>query len=930
MHMIWVERTYSFLLILSSLAALPIGLAVWMKRRIPGALPGGLALLGSAIWMVGYLFELRSDGLAQALLWAKLQYVGIVVLPSAWTAFVLQYSGARARLSRRGLGALVVLPALILIFVLTNDYHHLFWVRVSLLESDRLTLLDTQSGPILYGFVTYAYGLIALCTLLTLQLLIRTRVYFRLQVLANVFAALLPWLAAIHDAFRLEPLAYLDLAPLAFSLTSFIIAWNLLRWNLADIIPVARGAILESMDDAVIVIDHRGRIVDLNAIALDLLDRPASQAVGEPVVTLWPELATLGDEVRRDGPFQRQFQRVLNGGPEHYEARTSPLIDPRGRPLGKVIVVRNITEQKQAEAALRASEERYALAARGANDGLWDWDLVEDRMYLSPRWKAMLGYQDQDVGSTPQAWLDLIHPDDRPRVEAELEAHIQGHREHFESEHRVLHSDGSYRWMLCRGLVVRGDDGSPHRMAGSQTNITEQRAFEDQLKHDALHDSLTGLPNRVLLSDRLEQALERARREPTFAFALLFLDLDRFKVINDSLGHLEGDNVLTEVGERLRSTVRSVDTVARLGGDEFVLLLEGIHSPSDATRAAERVQSALVSPIQVGSQEFFTSASIGIALSSEEYDRPEDVIRDADIALYRAKANGRARHEIFDTSMHARAVALLHLETDLRRALEDNALRLHYQPIQSLSSGRVIGLEALLRWQHPQRGLLLPKDFLDLAEETGLIVPMGTWVLNEASRQMRAWQEQFPGVRPLTMSVNVSGKQLMQDDLLNHVASSLEHSGLEPGSLRLEITENVVMEDSTAAAQKLEALRKLGVQIHIDDFGTGYSSLGILHRFPVDVLKIDRSFIRQMGSGNQHEQIVRTIIALARSLGIEVVAEGVETESQLEQLRSLECGYGQGYFLARPDTAEVVTQVLQRAFDQLRAPEEPGPRARSS
>ncbi len=457
----------------------------------------------------------------------------------------------------------------------------------------------------------------------------------------------------------------------------------------------------------------------------------------------------------------------------------------------------------------------------------------------------------------------------------------------------------------------------PQRLEGvvmgrvwSFRDVTARKSAEMRLVHDAFHDALTNLPNRALFTDLLARSIGRAKRRDDYAFALLFLDVDRFKVVNDSLGHLIGDHLLIAIARRLERCLRPGDTVARLGGDEFTVLLDDIVDVSDATRIADRIQRDLNLPFNLSGQEVFTSASIGIALSRSGYDKPEELLRDADIAMYRAKALGKQRYEVFDSEMHARAVSQLQLETDLRRALDREEFRIHYQPIYSLLDGTVTGFEALVRWQHPQRGTVLPEEFVSAAEETGLIVLIGRHVLREACRQLREWQVQYP-LHTLTMSVNLSAKQFRQPDLVEQVSRVLTAWDLAPSSLRLEITESAIIDNPTNAADALARLRALGVKVDLDDFGTGYSSLSYLHRFEIDALKIDRSFIANIGEAGENSEIVRTIINLARGLDMDVVAEGVERPEQLAILRSLGCERVQGYLFSPPLATEAVRSLLK-------------------
>lgn len=573
-----------------------------------------------------------------------------------------------------------------------------------------------------------------------------------------------------------------------------------------------------------------------------------------------------------------------------------------------------IIERRRTEEALRQSEERYAIAARGANDGLWDWDLSVNKIHFSSRWKSMLGYDEADISENPEEWFRLVHPEDRKHFESKITAHVDGQVAQLESEYRIRHKDGTYRWALNRGLAVRNIAGKAYRMAGSQTDITERKVAEEQLLHDAFHDALTGLPNRALFMDRLEHRIRQAQksiqRQPLYRFAALFLDLDRFKIINDSLGHLVGDQLLIYVSERLSEAVRPEDTVARLGGDEFAIILEDITDQAHAEQITGRLQEQLSLPFYIDGIEIFTTASIGIALSSPDYERPEEMIRDADIAMYQVKGKGKASHEVFESGMYTSTVERLHLETDLRRAVEHEEFILHYQPIIELCNDRVIGFEALVRWNHPERGLIYPMEFIPLAEETGLIFTIGEWVLGEACRQLREWQTTHAIHSPMKMSVNISSRQFLQHDLPEKIKHILGTNSLEAINLTIEITESMIMENIDSAIVILNQLRAMGIHIHIDDFGTGYSSLSYINRFPVNALKIDRSFVDRMQHDDENLEIVKTIIALARNLKLELIAEGLETPGQLSQLKELNCQYGQGFFLSRPMDAMVTTSWL--------------------
>ena len=569
---------------------------------------------------------------------------------------------------------------------------------------------------------------------------------------------------------------------------------------------------------------------------------------------------------------------------------------------------RNVEQAQQHLEALRASEERFRSAFDYATIGM---ALVSPKgrcLQVNRSLCGILGYTEQEL-------LDgdsnaLIHPDDFNALRANVKKLLASSLPSYQTEMRYLHKQGHVVSSLLGLSVVRDAQGEPAHLLYQVQDITDRKRAEEQLLHDAFHDALTGLPNRALFVDHLKMAIQRSRRNEDRMFAALFLDLDRFKVINDSLGHMLGDQLLVGIARRLEACLRPGDTVARLGGDEFTVLLEDLEDTRDATDIARRIQDELSLPFNLGGHEVFTTVSIGIAPSSAGYERAEDLLRDADTAMYRAKTLGKKRYEVFDRAMHDRALKLLQLENDLRRAVDRKEFALHYQPIIALASGRIRGFEALLRWHHPENGPVSPQDFIPVAEETGLIIPIGQWVLEEACRQARRWQEAHPSDAPLVVSVNLSGKQFSQPDLTERVRAVLQETNLEPRRLKLEITESMVMENIETAVEMLAQLRALGVEISIDDFGTGYSSLSYLHRFPINTLKIDRSFVSHMTENAENAEIVRTIITLARSLEMDVVAEGVETAEQLAQLKELECDYGQGFLFSRPLTQEAAGSLI--------------------
>jgi diguanylate cyclase (GGDEF)-like protein/PAS domain S-box-containing protein len=559
-----------------------------------------------------------------------------------------------------------------------------------------------------------------------------------------------------------------------------------------------------------------------------------------------------------------------------------------------------IAERIKSEEALRESEDRFALAAKGANDGLWDWDLRKNVIYYSSRWKAMLGYADDEIGVLPEEWLGRVHADDRPEIEARIAAHISGHNSHFEHEFRIQHYDGEYRWILTRGMAVRNASGFAYRMAGSQTDITSNKKATEQLVHNAFHDALTDLPNRSLFTDRLQHLINTSARRGKKRYAVLFLDMDRFKIVNDSLGHLAGDTLLIAVSLKLVECIRPGDTVARLGGDEFSILLEDISDLKDAVDVADRIHHVLAVPFKIEGHEVYTAVSIGIALGAEQYERAEQVLRDADIAMYEAKKRGNGCSEIFDTRMHASILDRNTLESELHGVLDHNQLAMVYQPIVDLNTHGLVGFEALVRWNHPSRGMVYPTEFIPLAEETGLIIKIGEWILREACTELKRLQSRFTSQPPLQMSINISGKQFSQENLADLIAEILREADVVPHSLAIEITESMLMENIDVAIATMNRLRDMGVHIHIDDFGTGYSSLSYLHSLPIDALKIDRTFIQKLTVNGENQEIIHSIMSLAKSLKFEVIAEGVELTHQLEQMKGLECQLGQGYLFSRP------------------------------
>ncbi len=573
---------------------------------------------------------------------------------------------------------------------------------------------------------------------------------------------------------------------------------------------------------------------------------------------------------------------------------------------------RELDQMRALQRDLELDYDRFLLATGGLGDGVWDLDLTTETIHFSERWKRMLGFEPDEFEDTLEAWLSRVHTDDLGRLRAVIDAGIAGEVTVIEQRYRMQTKDGRYRWMLARGEVLADEEGKAIRVVGRQTDVDQEDETREAVRSSGLQDPLTHLPNRAVLMDRLRHAFARATRDPEQRFAVLFFDLDRFKNVNDSLGHLTGDQLLRAISHRVEKACRPGDTVARFGGDEFVILVEDIKDVRGATVAAERIQEEFRVPFDLDGIEVFATISIGIALWNPEYARPEDLLRDSDTAMYRAKSMGRNSFAVFDDAMHKNVVATLRLENDLRRALARKEFRVFYQPIVAVDDGRIAGFEALVRWQHPERGLLMPGAFISVAEEMGAIIQLDRWVTEEACKQLRIWHQKFRAHSKVTMSANLSTTQLMRPDVVAGIDLILRNSGLYGTSLKLEVTESVLMENAQYASAVLEQLKALKIAISIDDFGTGYSSLAYLRRFPIDTLKIDYSFVSRMLEDEESSEIVRTIVTLAKNLGKDTVAEGVETRSQFQALVDLDVNMIQGYFVAPPLPKEVAESLLER------------------
>ena len=675
-------------------------------------------------------------------------------------------------------------------------------------------------------------------------------------------------------------------------------------------------------------IRHNSESVYVSPQVMDIMGYSPEECTSTP--DLWIRIlhpddreAVLAEDLRTNEtgePFVMEYRQFARDGHLVWIRDEATLVrDEEGEPLYWLGVQIDITERKRAEARLGAAERRFRTLVDQI-PAVTYIDPVEDpetSLYTSPQIEKMLGYTPEEWREG-KLWPKCLHPDDRERILAADERFEAGDEEPFSEEYRLLAKDGSVVWVREEAVLLKDEAGEPLYWQGILYDLTERKALEERLEHRAFHDYLTDLPNRQLFVERLRNALDRTRRKEGRKVAVLFTDLDEFKIINDSLGHEAGDVLLTLVAQRLKRCLRPEDSLARFGGDEFVVLIEDIEGPEVAVRVAQRITEELKEPFLLEGRELFAPSSIGIGLGDARTKTPETLLMDADTAMYRAKEEG-GTFRVFDQDMYKQARGRLELEADLRRTLEapHERLPVFYQPMVSIPEGKIVGMEALVRWSHPEKGLLVPPEFIPMAEETGLIVPMGQWVLDEACRRARDWQERYAKNVPLTMAVNISARQLHYPELVGEVEEALRRAALDPGSLTLEITESVLVEDEGSRAGTLRRLKELGVRLAIDDFGVGYSSLSYLRYLPVDQLKLDRVLVGDLDSDHKNLAIVRAAVDLGHALGIEVVAEGVETHEEFAELRKLGCDVGQGDYWCGPHLPRVTEELLASNHTRL-------------
>jgi diguanylate cyclase (GGDEF)-like protein/PAS domain S-box-containing protein len=656
-----------------------------------------------------------------------------------------------------------------------------------------------------------------------------------------------------------------------------------------------------------------------NPAAFRLAGVNAPEAVGKKIFEILQPIgaedlaAKWSEPLRRGEPVARTLACTARGA---RSLACDWVLLPRLRRDGSVsrilLVLRDQTEAVEKHDAVRAREERLSAALSATTDVVWDWNLVENRLFLSPRWRDLIGAAAPLTGEAAD-WMDRVHPEDAAPLRAALSAHFEGRTDSFEHEHRVRHGEGEWRWILVRGTAMRDEKGTAVRAAGLISDISRHRTLVERMAHDARHDALTSLPNRTLFLDLLRHSFYRTRRHEDYRFAVLFIDIDRFKMVNDAFGHEAGDQLLQQIGRRLVSCLREGDTLARHGGDEFTMWLDDVHGPADAVRVADRVHEVMREPFDLGGgQRVQSSASIGVALGSAQYQKAEDVLRDADVAMYRAKALGKARTAVFQRDAGEGAPSHLQMESDLRSALVRNEFCVHYMPIVDVMTGKVRAVEALARWQHPRLGLMAPAKFLAVAQETGLIVSIDRWVLQTASRQLHDWRRDIATANRLSISVNFSRSVLEQADIGAQIDRVLRESQLAPADLNLDINESVLTPENGCNA--LMDLHQRGLKLHMDDFGTGQGWLRHLHKIEVDTIKIDRSFLA--GGADRDRQVLTRIVQIARDLGKTVIAEGVETKEQARLVREVGCSFAQGFFFSPPlDPAKTRTLLQGGVLD---------------
>lgn len=684
-------------------------------------------------------------------------------------------------------------------------------------------------------------------------------------------------------------------------------------------------SIVTNSNDALVGADLQGRIVLFNPAAEQMFGLSSDEVMGQGLECLMPLKYRQGHGGHMAGYFSRGQESDLIGKTRqmigmHVDGHEFPIELSLAQGMSKdkpfvLAFVRDISERESAKQALQESQKRYERAVSGSREGIWDWNLRTNKVYYASRWKGLLGISQSDFDDSPDAWFSRIVSSSLASFHDKLSSHIEGKTDTLDVELEMRHADGSIRWMLCRAIASRDPQGVATSIAGSMADITELKQTQEKLKRIAEHDRLTALPNRSVLTARLNRCIKRASEDRGYRFALLFFDFDRFKIVNDGLGHNVGDALLVSIAQRLGAQLRENDMVSRFGGDEFVMLYDGVEGLEEVEGLCSALVDEMAKPHDINGYEIVSTASIGVATSDHAYQTPDEMIRDADTAMYHAKASGKNTYRLFDKIMHARALEQIDLERDLRRNPFEAEFDLVYQPIVSLETGWVAGFEALIRWHHPDRGTLSPDQFIGIAEETGLIIPMGEFVIRRACQQAAEWRRRLWADKPLYINVNISKRQLAHPDLVPMLKESIEQSGAKPQDLVLEVTETAIMDSRQNMVPTMNQIRDMGLRLAMDDFGTGQSSLSCLHQFPIDVLKIDRSFIVNMEYHRQFAAVVQSIILLAQHMDMQIIAEGIENWSQLAQLQSMDCTLAQGYLFSKPLPADEAGEYLAKRIE---------------
>jgi diguanylate cyclase (GGDEF)-like protein/PAS domain S-box-containing protein len=929
----WPASAFIAPLILSLLVSLNLG--VRFIRRRQGSWLYSLAglFLAMGVWTLGYLLEILAPTLEQKQFFANVQYLGITTVPVFWLLFAMRLTGYGGPLNIPARFALFSMPLVTQILMWTNAQHGLMRSSVTLQAIGPIVILAKTYGPWFWVHSVFSYGALFIGSALMMHNVIRSRSMTSQQKIILTIAVSLPWVSNILYLTRLSPLHGLDLTPVFFPIAGLMLYWAVYPLRLDDLIPLARDTVLDSLSDMFLVINQRDQIMDVNTTGQRLLKRSLNELVGQPLSAVMPQVHSIKARFGDTGEIHTEVD--LSEG--WHELHVSPLRNPGGDVVGRLVSLRDIQRRKQTELELfklkeeledrveqrtaelmesekhlRFSQARLEAIFNNVAAGICQLDTDGCFISFNDTLANMLGYPRIEMAHF--RIRDVMHPSEQPLDTKWLLTHLKPENESNSYERRFIRRDGTAFWGNLSLSPILDSRGELIAILCLILDISVRKRYENQVLHNALHDSLTGLPNRALVLDRLEQAIQHCHLHPSDHYAVLYLDFDHFKDINDSLGHGFGDRLLIESASRLQSQVYMTDTVARLGGDEFVVLVNESREGGNAAMVATGILETLRNPFMLDGRQVFITCSIGIVRNLGWYKNADDVLRDADTAMYQAKMSGRNHYEIFDAEMRARAMVRLEMETGLRRAISLNELSLQFQPIVSLASHQVVGFETLARWHHPRLGLISPVEFIPLAEETGLIAPIGNWVLEQACRYMSEWHQQHPTQPPLYIAVNISARHFVQPDFAEMVSSTLARYNLPAHGLVIEITEGMLLEDQLTTEQTMHKLSELGVRVAIDDFGTGYSSLSYLHRYSIHTLKIDRSFIARLGHEGDTPngiEIIRAIIAMAREMSIQVVAKGIENVQQLRLLEALECEYGQGFLISPPLLPDKVSEFLE-------------------